>query len=63
MHFFVDVLTILQIYFQRIRKGKEKARADGDLEKQRIKRTPRKCFRYGSVDNIISKCAKPPKDN
>ena len=26
-----------------------------------MERTPRKCFRCGSEDNIIAKCPKPPK--
>ena len=36
---------------------------DGDLDKQGTERTPQKCFRCGSEDNIIAKCTKPPKDN
>ena len=47
---------------QKIRKDKEKARADGDLERQLTEHTPRKCFRCVFVDNIISKCLKSPKD-
>ena len=49
--------------FKRIRKDKEQARAAGDLEKRRTKRTPCKCFIYGSEDHLIDKCPKPPKDN
>ena len=30
---------------------------------QRTERTPHKIFRCGYVDNLISKCPKPPKDN
>ena len=43
------------------KKDKEKARADDDLDRQKTERTPCKCFRYKSVDNIIYKCTKPPK--
>ena len=28
-----------------------------------MERTPRKCFRCGSEDHIITKCPNPPKDN
>ena len=28
-----------------------------------MRRTPRKCFRYGYEDHLIAKCPKPPKDN
>ena len=28
-----------------------------------MKRPPRKCFRCGSIDHLIAKCPKPPKDN
>ena len=31
--------------------------------KQLTECKPRKCFRYGSEDYLISKCPKPPKDN
>ena len=33
------------------------------MEKQRNERTSRICFRCKSVDHLISKCPKPPKDN
>ena len=46
-----------------IRKDKEKYCVAGDSEKQGTERTPCKCFRCGSVDNIIAKCPKTPKDN
>ena len=47
---------------KKIRKDKEKARTAGDSDKQRIERTPHKYFIYESVDNLIDKCPKPPKD-
>ena len=37
---------------------KEKARADGDSDRQQTK-----CFRCGYVNNLVAKCKKPPKDN
>ena len=40
-----------------------KARASGDLDNRRTKRTPRKCFRCGSEDHLISKYLNPQKDN
>ena len=49
--------------FKKIRNDKEKSRAAGDSDKQRTEHTPWKCFRWGSVDNIIDKFLKPPKDN
>ena len=49
--------------FKRIRKDKEKACASGDSNRQRTERTPQKCFGCGSIDNLIDKCPKPPKDN
>ena len=49
--------------FQKNQKGKERAHADGDLENRCTERTPRKRFRCGSEDHLISKCPKPPKDN
>ena len=60
---FVEVLTILQKQFQKDKKGMEKAFAAGDLNKQQVQQTPRKCFRCGSEDCLISKGPKPPKDN
>ena len=41
----------------------EKARVSGDPKKQRTERTTQKCFRCGSVDHLIAKFSKPPKDN
>ena len=48
---------------KRIRKDKEKPFAAGDSEKQRAECSPQKCFICGSIDNLIAKCLKPPKDN
>ena len=50
-------------FFKRIRKKKEKACAAGDSDNRRTEGTPRKCFRCGSTEHLISKCPKPPKDN
>ena len=33
------------------------------MDRQQSERTPRKCFRCGSIDNLIAKCPKPHKDN
>ena len=49
--------------FKNIRKDKDKSRAASDSDKQRTERTPYNIFRCGSVDNLISKCPKPPKYN
>ena len=49
--------------FKTIRKYKGKARAAGDSDIQQAERTPRKYFKCGSVDHIIAKYPKPPKDN
>ena len=49
--------------FKRIRKDKEKYHAAGDLYRQRTERTPHKCFICRSVDLLIDKYNKPPKDN
>ena len=49
--------------FKNIRKEKGKARAAGDLDRQQTEHTSRKCFRFGSIYNLIAKCPKPPKDN
>ena len=46
-----------------IRKDKEKARAAGDSNKKRTEHTPQKCFRCVSIDILVDKCPKPPKDN
>ena len=47
----------------RCQPEKEKARAAGDLDNRRTERTPRKCFRYGSEDHLITICPKPSKGN
>ena len=49
--------------FKRIRKGKEKARADGDSLKKRTERMPHKCFICVSEYHLIVKFRKPPKEN
>ena len=49
--------------FKRIRKGKEKARADGDSLKKRTERMPHKCFRCVSEYHLIVKFRKRPKEN
>ena len=49
--------------FQNYQRGKRKSRADGDSDYKQTKRTPRKCFRYGSEDHLNAKCLKPPKEN
>ena len=46
-----------------IRKDEKKSCTTGDSDKQQTKRTPYKCFRFRSVDNIIVKCPKSLKDN
>ena len=48
---------------KRIRKEKEKSRTAGDLENIRMEHTPRKFFRCGYEDHLISKFLKPPKYN
>ena len=49
--------------FKRIIKEKEKSRAVDVSSNRNSERPPRKCFRYGSEDNMIAKCPKPPNDN
>ena len=49
--------------FKRIINYKDKACADGDLEKQRTELTPHTFFRCGYVDHLIDEYPKPPKDN
>ena len=46
-----------------LKRIREKSRAAGDSDKQRTERTPCKFFRCGSIDNLIAKFLKPPKDN
>ena len=51
------------MFFERIRKEKEKSRAAGVSDKRRTELTRHKCFKWGFVDHIIAKYMKPPKDN
>ena len=44
-------------------KDKEKYCTAGDSDKQQTECTPRKKFRCWSVDHLIYKCPKSPKDN
>ena len=48
--------------FQNTRKDKEKARSAGASSNKNSDRPPWKCFRCGSVDHLIAKYPKPPKD-
>ena len=48
--------------FKKIRKDKEKARSAGASSNNNFDRPPRKYFRCGSVDHLIPKFPKPPKD-
>ena len=48
--------------FKKIRKDKEKARSAGASSNKNSDRPPRKSFRCGSVEHLIAKCPKPPKD-
>ena len=57
---FLEELTIMQKIYKRIRKDKEKYCATGDSDRQWTERTPRKCFRCGSIYHLISKFLKPP---
>ena len=59
----MEVLIILQRIKKNIRKDNDKSCAAGDLYRQRNERVFCKCFRCGSVDHLIAKCLKPPKDN
>ena len=59
----MEVIIILRIFFKRIRKEKEKARAVDVSSNRNSERPPWKCFRCGSEDHIIAKCPKPPKDD
>ena len=49
--------------FKRIRKEKEKSRAVDVSSNRNSELPPRKCFRCGSEDHMITKFPKPPKDN
>ena len=48
---------------QNYKKEKDKARAVDVSSDRHADCTSRKCFRYGSEDQMITKCPKPPKDN
>ena len=48
--------------FKNFRKEKEKARSAGASSNKNSDCPPRKFFRCGSVDHLIAKCPKPPKD-
>ena len=50
-------------WLKTIRNDKEKSCTAGDSDKKRTEGTPCKCFRCKSVDHLINKCPKPPKDN
>ena len=52
-----------EIFFKRIRKEKEKARAVDVSSNRNSERPPQKCFRCGSEDHMIAKFPKPPNDN
>ena len=47
---------------KKIRKYKGKYCVDGDSDRQRTECPIHKLFICGSIDNIITKCPKPPKD-
>ena len=49
-------------YFKRVRQEEEKFDAAGALDNRQTKRTPWKCFRYGSQDHLIAKFLKPLKN-
>ena len=49
--------------FKKKERISKKYRAAGDSDRHKTERTPCKCFRCGSVDHLISKSLKPPKDN
>ena len=51
------------MFFNRIRKEKEKSCAVDALDNRQTERTPRKCFKCGYGDPLIAKHPKPPKDN
>ena len=59
----MGVLTILQRLFLKVRKDTGKTCAAGDSYRQRTENPHRKCFICRSIDNLISKCPKPPKNN
>ena len=45
------------------RQDKEKFCADGDFDRQWTEHPPCKCFRCRSIDHIVAKLPKPPKDD
>ena len=49
--------------FQKKKKGYKKYRTSCASYRQRTDRKPRKMFRWWSVDNIITRCPRPTKDN
>ena len=55
------MLTIHKKKFKK--KDKEKDYASSNLDKQWTELTPRKGFRCGSVDDLITKCPKPTNNN
>ena len=44
-------------------KENEKSRVASVFDNRQTEHTPRKFFRCGSEDRLISKCPKPPKEN
>ena len=60
---FVELLTNIQIKKKKTRKEKVKARAAADSDRQQAGCTPHKCFICGSVDHLIDKYLKTPKEN
>ena len=48
--------------FKKIRKDKEKALSAGASSNKNSDRPPWTCLRCGSVEHLIAKCPKPPKD-
>ena len=46
-----------------MRKEKEKSHAVDVSSNRNSERLPRKCFKCGSEDHMVTKCPKPPKDN
>ena len=63
MHILCRYKSLYIKCFKSIRKEKEKSRVVDASDNIQRKRTPRKCFRYGSEDHMIAKCPKPPKYN
>ena len=61
-HFFGLTNHSVEKCFKKIRKDKEKARSAGAPSYKNSDLPDRKCFRCGSVDHLIAKCPKPPKE-